>query len=77
MGSRKKKQQNKFESLKINFRAWYVALSPHDKIAFKGFFWHYGRGRITLKDLFSYPYFWQLGPLARKNAIADGYTWIY
>lgn len=75
MGSRKKskKELNK----KQKFLLFYRSLDINDKIAFKSFFYHYGRSRLTLKDLLSYPYFWQIGPLALKNAISDGYTWLH
>ncbi len=75
MGSRKKVKKELDK--KHGFLQFYRSLNIDDKIAFKSFFYHYGRNRLTLKDLLSYPYFWQIGPLARKNAIIDGYSWLF
>lgn len=74
MGSRKKSKTE--IDKKHKFLLFYRSLSINDKIAFKSFFYHYGRAKLTLKDLFTYPYFWQMGPLSLKNAIIDGYTWM-
>lgn len=75
MGSRKRKASE--ISQKVKFLTWYRSLDINDRIAFKSFFYHYGRSRFTLQEFFQYPYFWQLGPLAKKNAIADGYEWMH
>ncbi len=75
MGSRKKKAIPSTDKKK--FFAWYRSLSVMDKIAYKSYLFYYCRGRIQLKDLFIYPYFWINRPIGRKRAIEEGYsiTW--
>jgi hypothetical protein len=70
MGSRKKK----IPTDKQRFLAWYRSLSIMDKIAYKAYLFIDGRGRIQLIDQLKYPYFWQFGPIKRKQMVEEGYA---
>lgn len=69
-----RKQKKIIYTQKIAFLCWYRSLNINDKIAFKTWIYYWGRGRNRLRDLFAAGcWWWQLGPVALKNAITDGH----
>ena len=73
MGSRKKKKLGEGPS---RMKTFYRSLNINDKIAFKAFWWHWGRLRMSLSEIWKHPVINAYGPVALQNCVSDGYTWI-
>lgn len=75
MGSRKKKKQ-----VPRHFIAWWRALNPNDRIAFKAFWYFWGRGRRVLREFFTMPEIIGNGgnyPITWQYWVDCGYTWMH
>lgn len=68
MGSRKKKNTGKHPK----WLELFLKMDPHSRIAFKSYLYHYGRMRITLADLFRYPYFSTMSENSIKGYVHAG-----